>query len=333
MKPAELEERALRAVTPRCRYQDGEDFAAWQKAARARLHELLGLDRFEAVDPEPEMEYEHKKDGYTETRFRFRSETDFTVPCHMLTPDAPARGVMICLQGHSTGMYNSLGEHRLPDDEESQKQNDRAFARIALERGFIAVALEQRCFGEQGGTPYPDCAHTALTALLRGRTLIGERVWDVKNLVAVLRGGLAPAGLPVYVMGNSGGGTATFYAAAALPELDGAMPSCSVCTYADSIVFRRHCTCNYVPRIAEFFDMGDLAGLIAPRPYVQVNGRDDEIFLVNGAEESFREAQRLYAAAGAPDRCRLVIGDGGHRFYADPAYAALDDLLRTETQS
>ncbi len=160
-----------------------------------------------------------------------------------------------------------------------------------------------------------------------GRTLLGERVWDVKRAVEVLKTEFGLADLPFYCMGNSGGGTATVYAAALLPELAGAIPSCSVCTWEHSIAMRQHCECNYVPHIAEYFDMGEIAALIAPRPYVQVNGRDDPIFLQVGAEDAFREAARVYAAAGASENCRLVIGEGGHRFYARAAWKAFGEIL------
>ena len=127
-------------------------------------------------------------------------------------------------------------------------------------------------------------------------------------------------------MGNSGGGTASVYSAAVIERLDGAIPSCAVCTWKESIAFRRHCACNYVPGIVNDFDMGDIAGLIAPRIYVQVNGREDDIFLLPGAQESFDLAKELYTAAGAADRCAFVIGEGGHRFYADAAWKAFETL-------
>jgi len=325
--PRDFNKRAFETITPALRYKPGEDFAAWQSAARQKLGELLGMEHFTHCDPDMETEFVHDKGTYTDTRFTFQSETGYYIPCRMLKPKTPAKGFMICLQGHSTGMHNSVGEALYPGDAEDQENGDRDFALQAQQEGFIAIAMEQRCFGECGGTPTPDCRDSSMLALLRGRTTIGERVWDVTALINLINSEMNPGKLPVYVMGNSGGGTASFYAACWNTDLAGAIPSCSVCTYLDSIIFRRHCECNYIPDIANFFDMGDLAGLIAPRRYVQVNGKDDPIFLLNGAEESFRIAQTLYAAAGAPENCRLVVGDGGHRFYADDAWKAFKDII------
>ncbi len=324
MLPAELNELAIRNTRPSMRYGKG-DFFAWQKAARKKLCALLGMDKFEPCDPNVIIEYTKEKEAYTETRFTFDTETGYAALCVMLAPKAPSKGFMICLQGHSTGMHNSLGV-KLYDADEGSQMGDRDFAIQAVKRGYTAVALEQRCFGERGGTPWPDCQHSSLLALLRGRTTIGERVWDVSRLAALIDERWNPDGLPIYVMGNSGGGTASVYSAAVIERLDGAIPSCAVCTWKESIAFRRHCACNYVPGIVNDFDMGDIAGLIAPRIYVQVNGREDDIFLLPGAQESFDLAKELYTAAGAADRCAFVIGEGGHRFYADAAWKAFETL-------
>jgi hypothetical protein len=128
-------------------------------------------------------------------------------------------------------------------------------------------------------------------------------------------------------MGNSGGGTATFYTACLEHRFDGFMPSCALCTYRDSIIDLHHCTCNYIPRIAEYFDMGDLAILIAPKKLVVVCGKDDNIFPLEGVREEFEIIQKLYSAFGAEESCALVIGDEGHRFYADMAWPVMHRLL------
>jgi hypothetical protein len=88
-----------------------------------------------------------------------------------------------------------------------------------------------------------------------------------------------------------------------------------------------HCACNFVPNIAQYFDMGDLSGLIAPRSFVVVHGKLDRIFPEKGVYETFEITKKLYEAAGAADRCRLVSGEGGHRFYADASWPVAQELL------
>ena len=127
-------------------------------------------------------------------------------------------------------------------------------------------------------------------------------------------------------MGESGGGTATLYAAAVDDRISVAMPICAVCTYKHSIAAMHHCVCNFVPGIAKYFDMCDITGLIAPRKLVVVNGRYDNIFPDEGVRETYEETKRLYKAAGVPDNCALVTGEGGHRFYADAAWPVVHKI-------
>ena len=71
-----------------------------------------------------------------------------------------------------------------------------------------------------------------------------------------------------------------------------------VCTYEASIMAMYHCPCNFVPGIRQFFNMGDLGGLIAPRPLVVVCGVEDPFFLVDGVEETFSLIRHGYKELG-----------------------------------
>ena len=72
--------------------------------------------------------------------------------------------------------------------------------------------------------------------------------------------------------------------------------------------------------------MGDLAGLIAPRALVIAAGKEDAIFPLSGTKRAFEEVKRLYAAAGAADRCALVVGEKGHLNYADLIWEKLHQM-------
>ncbi|MDR0732008.1 MAG: hypothetical protein LBF63_10095, partial [Treponema sp.] len=72
-----------------------------------------------------------------------------------------------------------------------------------------------------------------------------------------------------------------------------------------------------------------LAGLIAPRPLVIVSGREDPIFPQPGVQKAYKEAQRMYAGAGASDKLALVVGEGGHRFFADLGWEAMNRFIQS----
>lgn len=324
MKTAyEFNKELIQRVTPSMSY-DGGDIKAWQKDARKKLTELIGLDRFTKCDPDLNIEYTEKIEGATEIRFTFQSEEGYRVPCHLLLPDGKENPpVIITLQGHSKGMHISLGRPKFAGDENSINGGDRDFCVRAVKEGFAAVALEQRNFGECGGNESgPNCFESAMTTLLLGRTTVAERVWDTMRLIDLLVTEFADRIDTdcICLMGNSGGGTATAYTAALEDRLALAMPSCAVSTYKDSIGAMRHCACNYVPHIAEYFDMGDLICMSAPTSYIQVNGKEDTIFPIEGAKAMFAQGKKGFDALGAGDRTAHIIGDGGHRFYADDSW-------------
>ncbi len=331
--PQLLHHDLLKKLHPDYRFDGTVPFAAWQIAARARLRALLGLDR---ITPAAEdlfaVEKEDDRGDFTDYRLRFQSEEGYFVPCHLWVPKGAAGKLplVICLQGHSTGFHISMGKPIYPNDEVSISGGDRDFAVQIVKQGYCALAIEQRNFGEcaDAVNKKRGCTVPSLSALLLGRTTVGERVFDIQRAIDII-----PRHFPVIdtsaiaCMGNSGGGTATIYAAAIEERICLAMPSCALCTYKDSIGAMHHCTCNFVPNIAPEFDMGDLCGLIAPRPLVVVSGAQDAIFPHGGVAESVAVARTYYAAAGAPDRCVWIEGPEGHRFYADLSWPVFREML------
>lgn len=330
----EREMTVLKETVPSMVFEPGrESLQKWQERASGKLRELLCLPRTECAR-EFNIEFTEKHEGFTEIRFTFQSEEGEYAPCHIWIPEAEENEkppVMICLQGHSTGMHISMGRAKFEGDAETANDGDRDFMKHCIERGMAAVCLEQRCFGERGGNPNPDCYFSAMTALLSGRTLLGGRVWDIMKLIDVLEENFADFVdvNKVYCMGNSGGGTATFYSTALDKRIKAAIPSCAFATFSGSIGAMYHCACNYVPGIAKYFDMAEIAGLIAPRPLVIVSGKEDKIFPLPTAEHEFTRLKEIYYKNSVcPDNCIHVKGDGGHRFYAEPAYEEFGKMVK-----
>ncbi len=336
--PKEHLHKLIDEINPAMRWDRTEDLPTWQRRARARLSELIGFSEIEknACTPEVEIEYDKYAEDLDcrEIRFRIKTENDVTVPCHLCIPK-DAKGplpVVITLQGHSKGMHISLARPKFPGDEQSCKGGDRDFVARALKEGICAIAMEQRCFGENGGAEgvtTPDCRQAAMRAMLLGRTIIGERVWDIMRLIDILQEKFTEIIDPekILCLGNSGGGTATIYASAMDERIKISVPSCAVCRYADSIAAMAHCECNYVPYIAKDFDMGDLCAMVAPRTLVVVNGVKDDIFPIDGAKACVEVGREAYKALGAEERIVHVVGDEGHRFYADPAWPHIHKAL------
>jgi pimeloyl-ACP methyl ester carboxylesterase len=130
----------------------------------------------------------------------------------------------------------------------------------------------------------------------------------------------------VYSVGNSGGGTLAWYAACVEPRVRGLILGSCFATYAGSIGSVDHFCDNYLPGALRWFDFPDLAALVAPRPLAVVMGREDPLFPLPGVEAAYRRTREIYEAAGAADRCRLALAEGGHRFRPAEAWSAFAQL-------
>jgi dienelactone hydrolase len=361
--PSRVHVRLREEARPALAYTDqrGPALEAWQTALRGKLWELLGLNRMPASMPGADERcalavrslWRRKHALGVIEKLVFTSEDGADVPCYWCWPKRPLQlpgdvsggggggggtPVFICLQGHTTGMHLSIAAAEEDETTPIRVEGDRDFGLGCMKRGLAALCVEQRAFGQRRerhvgrDLDNPTCHQAAMNALLLGRTLAGERVYDVDRAIDVLEQlhrerGLALDMARLGVMGNSGGGTVSMYAAAVLERVRCVMASCSVCAFRASIVPIHHCVDNYVPHLLRYAEAGDVLGLIAPKPMAVVAGRTDEIFPLAGVEEAVAAGRRVYEALGAAARLTLVVGDGGHRFYAEAGWTAMARVM------
>ncbi len=327
----------LRTTSPGMSFAGG-DVIAWQQTLRNTLCELLGDFPHSKCPLEVRSLWSRKHEAGNIEKIVFTAEPFVDVPAYLCLPAniAAPYTTFICLQGHSVGMNKSIGVDAENNEIPVKIANDEDFAVTCMKNGYAALCIEQRSFGERieqvqiMRSPH-QCHDAVCQALMLGRTMTGERVWDVERGLDYLesRGDIAMD--RIGIMGHSGGGLVSMYASAVLDRIAYAMPACSFCTFADSIMNIYHCADNYIPGLLKFADMADIMGLHAPKPVVIVAGKDDITFPVEGVKKAFEELRKIYRAFDAEDNCRLVIGNGGHRFFAEPAWWQMVQLINKES--
>ncbi len=310
------------------------EVTAWQRAFRPELMRMLGIDRIAergVPDQAPRLVGTTTLASHVREEWRIPTEPGFELPVFLLKPLDPQAGrrLPVVLTPHGHGKAGKATYAGIATDEASRREmidGERDIAVQAVEAGFIAIAPDMRAFAslrmkrELDADACSSCRTMQMHALLFGRTLIGERVWDMSRLIDWAATRPDCDATRVVITGNSGGGTISLFAAACDERITVAMPSCYFCTFEESIGSIWHCECNYVPGLLAHAEMADVAGLIAPRPFLAIAGRDDELFPVAAVRRSFESLKAIYRAAGAEDRCALSIGDGGHRYYKQDAW-------------
>lgn len=236
--------------------EHAKDVTAWQGALREKLREAMGMDQMPPHTGElpalnirtlGRFEDEH---GMIE-KLVFTAEDGADAPCYLCLPHKPRATptpVFVCLQGHSTGMHNSIGRALADEANTILIQGDRDFGIGCMKRGIVALCVEQRGFGERREQEFgitdskTTCGDATSHALMLGRTLAGERVFDAMRAIDVLhtlhdtRDDITLDFDKLGMMGHCGGGTVTLFAAAVDTRVKLVMPSCYVCDWADSIM-------------------------------------------------------------------------------------------------
>ena len=314
-------------VPPELEFDPDRDFAAWQTGLRGRLRDIMAIPATWNGAVQPTIRRDSETDQYTMDRVEFEAEPGQMVPGYLLRPKMgkPPFPAMICLQGHSPGMHISIGRGKT-EQEIASIQGGRDIAIQAVRHGWAALAVEQRAFGERA-IKGVSCGDVALRELLKGRPLTGQRVFDVMRAVDFIATQPDLDATRIGCMGNSAGGTISFYAACVDQRIRLAVVSCSFGTFESTWLYKRHCACGYLPGLFNVADMPDLAGLIAPRHLILVAGKKDGIARFDGVEQGFQMAKRAFAAAECADGVVLLAAEGGHQFYPDLAWPVIQKTL------
>ena len=327
----------VRHSVPRFRFNGDGELSLWQQRAREKLTELLGLPLCQGETPSVVIDSTTIHEEFTEYRFDLETEPGYFVPCYLLIPNDGAEGhsLAICFGGHGSNMHITAG---LPENdlnraggEKNVIENKRILAdnpelniaQFALRSGRAALVIESRAFGESGDDQ-PSCTENAKTAILMGRTLIGERIHDAIRVLDYVLDSFNINGDDVVATGYSGGGSLAFYLACLDERIAICAPCSSFCSYEKSIVDISHCLCNHIPGIRRDFEVGDLAGLIYPRALIIGAGESDPIFPFEGVLDSFELAKSLYFE-GDEGKIQLLTSPDGHLYYGDLLWSKIAD--------
>ena len=110
-------------------------------------------------------------------------------------------------------MHKSIGVDFTDNMKTNKVDGDRDFANSCMKNGFAALCIEQRSFGERKELSRKSisdkgyCHDAAMNAIMLGKTLIGERIFDIDRGIDYLLERDDIDENYIGVMGNSGGGT------------------------------------------------------------------------------------------------------------------------------
>ena len=322
---------------------DLETFGKWQSELRAAVAAALGLDKIRerpSLPLDPKLLRRDELPDHIREEYEITTEPGFRLSFYVLRPKGNPQSpqpLVITPHGHGKdGKDTYAGIFHDEAGRRNMESGERDIALQAVREGYLAIAPDMRGFcrnmlsADIKAGKGSSCRTMHLHALLFGRTLLGERVWDIMKVVDFALAYLDIDPKKIAITGNSGGGTASLFAAAVDPRLTICIPSCCYCSYEASWGAVHHCECGYIPGIMNIANMYDIAGLIAPRPLLIVAGKDDHLAPIEVTKKAYQRTRRIYETVHAEHWCRLYIGDGGHRYYKAPVWPFVREVIASQ---
>jgi dienelactone hydrolase len=160
-----------------------------------------------------------------------------------------------------------------------------------------------------------------------GRTLVGERLWDLMRCVDFLKSIEAVDPERIGCAGKSLGGEMAMWLGA-MDERVQATVCAGFLTTMDQME-KNHCMCWKLPGLRDLVDFADLFSLVAPRALLCQNGLKEppSQFPVPIAREALKEIEPAYRDFGRLENLAFVAHDGGHVFDVPSLLAFFDKQL------
>lgn len=291
-------------------YRPGTPEAArtWQNGLRSKLFDLLHVTDLVETRTElplhPELGEPEARAGYVLRTVRLSSTPGRTFSaCLALPEDAkPPYPAVVCIHGHG-------GNRMTPFDPERKEYKN--FGGVLVRKGFAVISTD---VGQ----------HEVYES---GRTLMGERLWDLMRCVDFLASIPEVDRTRIGCAGLSLGGEMAMWLGAMDTRI-AATASCGFLTVMDQME-QNHCMCWKFDGLRELADFADVYSLIAPRALQCQNGRQEPEtqFFVPIAQEAMRDLLRIYTDLGVPDNAVLHLHNGGHEIDRDALTSFLERHL------
>ena len=138
--------------TPELRF-DGttvEQYNQWSKKTKAKLKEVMGIDKLEASKMEPTLLETKVMDGYTRYKYEIKTTNDLSMPYYVLVPKQNANGkAAIAIHGHGSDGKEGLVGNEKEDLKSSVEKYHYTYAMELLNKGYTVYVPDLLGAGER----------------------------------------------------------------------------------------------------------------------------------------------------------------------------------------
>ncbi len=304
--------------------------ADWKQRLKLQFQESLG--QFSSVEPlQTKILEEIKKDGYTRYSIEITTLPNLRMQMYVLIPNDKVRQpypAVLALHGHGYGNKDIVGINVDGTERDGEPGYHQDFAVELVKRGMVVVAPELIGFGGRRYTPSytpgkvedNSCYSIATQLLLLGKTIAGLRIFECRRVLDYLETREEVDSGKIGCMGISGGGLIAAFTSILDNRISAIVVSGYTNTFQGSIMARRHCLDNYIPRILEYAEMPELIALLVPRPLFIEAGNEDPLFPKKHVKIASEKIIDIYKSFGAGELVTTHYFEGGHEISGEKSY-------------
>jgi dienelactone hydrolase len=330
------------------------DLAAWKRAARAKLLDLLHYAP-PPCEPRPEVVEKVDRGDHVRERVYFNTTPDLRVPAYVLIPKNARLPAPAIVALHDHGGFYLWGKEKLVETDVDTspfmakfKQTYYAGRSIATDlarRGYVVIVIDMFYWGERRlllADDPPDWRdrprdvpaervsafnkRSSQNEELLGRTIYsagftwsGVMYWDDVRTVDYLVSRPEVDKSRIGCVGLSVGGLRSCHLAALDERIKAAVIVGWMTSFPHQLRHHVRTTIGYsklVPGLYRHLDYPDVATLAMPAALLVINGTQDKLFAPDGVKASFQILHDAYAKAGIPEKVRTRMYDTPHEFNA-----------------
>jgi len=326
-----------------CQTESMEAYISWKTSIRTKLCDITGISRMQTCDLQPQLLSTTQLDGIKREKWLVQTEPDVWMPLYALIPDNATDKTPCIIAAHGHVICGKLGTSGRREFEVVNRQIDEYNADYGLkfaQQGYVVFCPDARAFGERRETPRQGeredfficctCEYLNNVAICLGRSLTGMWTWDLMRLIDYIETRNDCDANRIACAGLSGGGAQTLWLTAMDDRVKCGITSGYFYGIKEALLMLPNCSCNYIPGLWSAVDMGDIAALIAPRPFMIETGDKDPLNGESGLVNVFSQvkiASEAYKLFGADENLVHVVEAGGHRWYGNKAAGFMERYL------
>ncbi len=324
-------------------FKNLNDFNKWKTKSTLKLIELLKLNDDKFYFKVIEKKIFKLSNNLMRYTFYINFSNYRTVPVHIIInkDNINNKPILIYQSGSNTGVHVSWGESRSALDAKKLKLYNFDIASQAALRGWCVVCFEQFGFGERKekfriSKNYIDNTGNEFSAgVLLGKSLVGERVQDVSNVINWINASYAKQQCfsntninKIIILGHSSGGTTSLYSTAIDHRIKGCVLSGCIGNIKDTIILRPNISGDAViPSILEWFEINDIVNLISPKYFYALAGKMDHIWPYSGLKKIYKLSKSQWELNNSSNNIKIIECSSGHRPYLKETLELIDDIF------